>query len=129
MAGDSGMGPTLIGYFPKQVATRPDWLNTGRVKAVCSVSQCVSPGPEGWIDRWAHNPMWAFDDEQTAWGVVPGGPQNPGYQMFAYRLFPVQFDGGKQRPFVIPPLAVRPLPDGYRRLGYDVVSRSCGTAF
>ncbi len=65
------MEPMLIGYFPKQVATRPDWLEADRVKEVCSVRECVSAGPDGWVSRWAHNGMWAFDDEQAAWGVVP----------------------------------------------------------
>lgn len=123
------MEPTLIGYFPKKVATCPDWLDAAGVKEACSVSECVSPGPDGWINRWAHNEMWAYDDEQAAWGVVPGGRSNPDYQMFAYRLFPVVFDGGEQRLFVIPPLAVRPLSSSYRRLGYDVVSRTCGSTF
>jgi hypothetical protein len=86
-------------------------------------------GPDGWINRWAHNEMWAFDDERTAWGVVPGGPTSAGYRMFAYRLFPVLFDEGDQQPFVIPSLHVQPLPAGYSRVGYDVVSRSCGATF
>lgn len=123
------MEPTLIGYFPKRVVAAPDWLQAEGVKEVCSVSECVSPGPEGWIDGWAHNEMWAFDDEQAAWGVVPGGRSNPDYRMFAYRLFPVEFDGGEQRPFAIPSLGVRPLADHYRRLGDDVVSRTCGSTF
>jgi hypothetical protein len=123
------MEPVLIGYFPKHVATCPDTLEAAGVKEVCSVSECISPGPDGWIDRWLHNETWAFDDEQAAWAVVPGGSSDAAFRMFAYRLFPVQFDGGEQRPFAIPPLAVRALPDGYRRLGYDVVSRSCGSTF
>src|SRR4051794_22189827 len=123
------MEPTLIGYFPKNIATCPEWLEAAGVREVCSVSGCVSPGPEGWINHWAHNEMWAYDDEQSAWGVVPGGQSNPAYRMFAYRMFPVEFDKGRQRPSDIPPLAVRPLPAGYRRLGYDVVSRSCGSTF
>ncbi len=123
------MHPTLIGYFPKRVAAAPDWLRAEGVKEVCSVSECVSPGPEGWIDRWAHNAMWAFDDEQAAWDVVPGGPSNADFQMFAYLLFPVEFDKGQQKAFAIPPLAVQPLHARYRRLGYDVVSRSMGSSF
>jgi hypothetical protein len=123
------MEPTLIGYFPKQVVPRPDRLAAGRVKEVCSVSEHVSPGPPNWIDRWAHNEMCAFDDEQAAWGVVPGGPANAAYQMFAYRQFPVVFDHGERRPLAIPPLAVQPLPNAYRRLGYDVVSRCGGYSF
>jgi hypothetical protein len=121
--------PTLIGYFPKQVHTRPDWLKAGQVEQVCSVSECVSPGPEGWINRWAHNDLWVFSDEQAAWRVVPGGPSNPDYRLFAYCLFPVEFDGGEQRPFAIPPLSVQPLPGSYRRLGYDIVARSGKAAF
>jgi hypothetical protein len=123
------MEPTLIGYFPKQVATASDWFTTRGVKELCSVSEHLSPGPAGWIDRGAHNEMAAFDDEQAAWGVVPGGPANATYQLLAYRLFPVQFDRGQQRPFAVPPLAVQPLPDAYRRLGYDVVSRCGGYLF
>jgi hypothetical protein len=123
------MEPSLIGYFPKHVVARPDWLKAGRVKEVCSVSGCTSPGPPGWIGRWAHNDLWAYNDEQAAWGVVPGGPSNRDYRLFAYRLFPVQFDGGEQQPFAIPPLGVQPLPADYRRLGYDVASRSCGSSF
>jgi hypothetical protein len=123
------MDPTLIGYFPKHILPRPDWLKVELVKEVCSVSECVSPGPEGWIDHWAHNDLWVFNDERAAWGVVPEGRSNPGFHLFAYRLFPVEFVGGKSRPFPIPPLSVQPLPDGYRWLGYDVVSRWCGSSF
>jgi len=61
--------------------------------------------------------------------VAPGSPSSRDYQLFAYRMFPVQFDAGEERPFVIPPSAVQPLPTGYRRLGYDEVSRSNGSAF
>ncbi len=123
------MEPTLIGYFPKHVIPRPDWLKAESVKEVCSVSECVSPGPEGWIDRWCHNDLWVFDDERAAWAVVPGGPSNPDFRLLAYRLFPLEFTGGESQPFPISPLSVQPLPVSYRRLGYDVVSRSCGNAF
>ncbi len=123
------MEPTLIGYFPKHVVAPSDGLRARGVREVCSVSEHVSPGPPGWIDRWAHNEMWVFDDEPAAWGVVPGGPSNADYRIFAYRLFPVAFDRGQQRPYPIPPLNVQPLPGTYRRLGCDVVSRCCGSRF
>jgi hypothetical protein len=123
------MGPTLIGYFPKKVAPASDWFKARRVREVCSVSEHVSPGPPNWSDRWAHNEMGAFDDEQAAWGVVPGGPANTAYRMFAYRLFPAEFERGQQQPIAVPPLAVQPLPAAYHRLGYDVVSRCGGYTF
>jgi hypothetical protein len=123
------MESKLIGYFPKYVHLRPDDLRAEQVKEVCSVSECISPGPEDWIKRWAHNELFLFDDEQAAWRMVPGGRSNRDYRLFALRLFPLQFEGAKQRPFTIPTLSTQPLPDGYCRLGFDVVSRSCGAAF
>jgi hypothetical protein len=44
-------------------------------------------------------------------------------------MFPVQFDEGQQQPFEIPPLRVAPLLPSFERLGFDVVSRSCGSGF
>lgn len=123
------MEPTLIGYFPKHVVTRPDWLKAGQVKEICSVSGCVSVGPVDWINRWVHNELWLFDNEQAAWSVVPGGRTNGDFRLFAYRMFPVQFDKGEQRPFTIPLLSTQPLPSCYRRLGLDAVSRTCDTTF
>lgn len=123
------MIPSLIGYFPKRVVSRPDWLKAGGVKDICSVSECISAGPENWINQWKHNALWLFDDEATAWGVVPGGKANRDFQMFAYQMFPVRFDDGQEQPFPLPELHVQPLPEGYRRLGYDAVSRSGDTAF
>jgi hypothetical protein len=43
--------PTLLGYFPKHVVTRPDWLKAGQV---CRVSECLSPGPEGFVQQLLH---------------------------------------------------------------------------
>jgi hypothetical protein len=123
------MEPILIGYFPKHVVACPDGLKAGRVKEVCSVSGCISRSPEDWIDRWLHNDLWVFNDEQTAWAVVQDGASNPDYTLFAYRLFPIEFQDGEQRPFPIPPLAVQPLPDTYSRLGNDAVSRWAGSSF
>jgi hypothetical protein len=60
------MEPTHIGYFPKHVLTRPDWLKAAGVLEVCSVSECVSPGPDDWISHWAHNDLWLYNDEATA---------------------------------------------------------------
>ena len=106
---------------------RPDWLKAAGVNEVCSVSTCVSGAPDGWIDQWRHNEMWAYDTPELAWSVVPEAARSE-FDLYAYLMFPVQFDEGQQ-PFEIPPLTVAPLPSSFERLGIDVVSRSCGSSF
>ena len=67
------VNPILIGYFPKRTVKPPAWLEAAGVTEVCSVSTCVSDGPEGWIDQWRHNDMWVYDTPESAWSVrVPG---------------------------------------------------------
>ena len=122
------MTPILIGYFPKRTVKRPDWLKSAGVEEVCSVSTCVSVGPDGWIEQWQHNEMWVYDTPELAWSVVPDSSRQE-FDLYAYQLFPVAVDDGRQQPFQIPPLHVQPLPSSFERLGYDIVSRSYGANF
>ena len=107
---------------------RPDWLKSAGVEEVCSVSTCVSDAPDGWIDQWRHNEMWVYDTPELARSVVPDAARHE-FDLYAYQMFPVVFDDGQQQPFEIPLLHVQPLPSSFERLGYDVVSRTCGTNF
>lgn len=120
--------PTLIGYFPKRTLKRPDWLKAADVEEVCSVSTCISEAPGGWIDHWLHNEMWVYDSPELAWRVVPEAARGE-FDLYAYRLFPVAFVRRERRPFLIPPLQVQPLSTSFERIGYDAVSRSCGSTF
>jgi hypothetical protein len=120
--------PTLIGYFPKRTAACPDWLKAPGVAEVCSVSNCFSEDPDGWIAQWRHNAMWVYDSPDLAWSVVPETVRGE-FDLYAYQLFPVEFVAGEQRPFAIPQLNVEPLPASFERIGYDAVSRSCGNSF
>ena len=122
------MTPTLIGYFPKRTLQRPDWLKAAGVDEVCSVSACVSKAPDGWIDHWRHNEMWVYDTPESAWSVVPDGMRGE-FDLYAYQLFPVEFDEGQPQAFEIPAVRVQSLPSTFERLGFDVVSRSGGNSF
>jgi len=116
--------PVLIGFFPKKTA-RPDaWFGKTSVEEVCSVSNCISSGPDDWTNLWKHNTTWwLFDTEEAAWQVV--GEDRRAYDMYAYRLFPVVFDGSNVSPLTVEPSTTGDL-SGYDFLGYDLVSHEEG---
>lgn len=113
--------PVLIGYFPKRVAQRPDWLKAPRVAAIRSVSDCISAGPPGWIQHWTHNQMWAYPTVAAARAVVPAGAGDA-YEVHAYRMLPARWERGQSIAIDLPAVAVEPLPQEFERLGFDAVS-------
>ena len=115
------MTPTLIGYFPKRTEKHPDWLKGSGVEEICSASKCISRGPEDWIQFWRHNEMWVFDTPELAISIAPKKEAQE-FDIYAYKMFPVRFLEGKQEPFNIPKLEVRPLTPAFEFLGFDIVS-------
>ncbi len=123
------MNLILIGYFPKIVVRRPEWLdNAPVVEEIYSVSNCFSESPPDWIDKWKHNEMWAYDTPELAWSVVSEEERHR-YTLFAYRILPRLFAEAGESAWEIPTLAVSALPEGFRSVGFDAVSRSCGSSF
>jgi hypothetical protein len=113
--------PILIGYFPKKTAKPDAWFGETIVEEIGSVSCCISEAPENWIEHWKHNTPWGlFDTEALAWSVL--SEERSAYDMYAYRIFPVIFDGAKISPIVIESAAVENLSE-YDFLGYDSVSQ------
>lgn len=115
--------PVFLGYFPKRTMGRNAWFGNAPVEEVGSVSHCMSPGPEGWIEQWKHNAWGLYDSEDLAWEVVRDDAAR--YEMYAYRLFPVQFEGATRVTVAVPSTAIASLDD-YEFLGYDPVSREAG---
>lgn len=60
----------LIGYFPRKVSLQTALLQNPAVEEICSVSECISPGPDDWINHWRHNPLGFFDTPDLAWSSV-----------------------------------------------------------
>ncbi len=112
----------LGGYFPKLVLSVPDWIHAAGVAEVCSVSTCISKGPEGWIDHWLHNEFGLFDSPETAAQVIPEGVT--GVRMFAYRLLPTRYRRGATEGWPWPAVDPAPLDPSFQRLGFDAVSKS-----
>lgn len=49
------------GYLYKKIEDKPDWLETGVVKDIYSVSGCISEDFTDFINYWKHNGYWLFD--------------------------------------------------------------------
>jgi hypothetical protein len=114
--------PVSVGYFPKVTERRPDdWPGPKTVIEMCSVSECISSGPENWIDKWLHNELGFFPTERKALKVADDPKQN--YSMYAYKLYPLKFDDGQARPWEVPVSEVLDLTE-FEFLGFDPVSRS-----
>lgn len=112
------------GYFAKQVAPRPEWLQAPSVREICSVSHCISPAPGDWIHRWLHNDLGWFNRAADALAVVPRD-QAGTYRLFAYRIFPALFRDGHRQAIAVPPgIHPDPIPSTFTSLGFDSISKS-----
>ena len=120
----------FAGYFPKRIVRRDPWLAAPHVDEIWSVSECMSKGPRGWIDRWRHNDFWLFDSVGLAESVVPEGERS-NYRVLGYRVWDHVFDAGRSVP-LLDTRAPKRLPEPeaglrVRRVGFDAVSRSYDT--
>ena len=126
--------PIFVGYFPKVTAQRNDlktdkgeiWLKNEIVEEICSVSECISKGPEGWIDKWKHNDLGFYDTEEAALSVIPDNQEK--FDLYAYKFYPVKFIDGKTVDCKVVSSATEQL-DSYEFVGYDVVNRSVADFF
>jgi hypothetical protein len=122
--------PIFVGYFPKITAKKSDlktekgdiWLKNETVEEICSVSDCISEGPEEWIDKWKHNDLGFYDTEEAALSVIPENSLEK-FELFGYKLYPVEFNQGKIVKHAIKSKAVENL-SLYVFIGFDIVSRS-----
>ena len=124
---------TMVGYFPKRRATRSDWVSPYKdhpdalfpcpapVEEICSVSDCIAQGPEGWRAQGKHNFYDLYDNAELAWSIVPA-EDRAAFDLFAYRLLLVQFEDGREEPLETWwELAIEPLSRSFVRLGWDAV--------
>lgn len=112
----------LIGYFPKRRTPAPEGLQAAGVDEICSVSECLAPGPEGWVEAWLHNAFGCYDSPDAAEHVA--GDAEGEYEVFAYRLLPLRFSDGQAEPIGVAPAGISPLSPNFQSLGFDVVSKS-----
>ena len=112
------------GFFAKRIEPKPEFLKAPGVREICSVSGCISSGPEKWIELWLHNDLGWFNRIADAGRVIPGG-EEAHYRLFAYRLYPEVFTRTGRVPLVIPPnVAPEAISGDFRRLGFDSANKS-----
>ena len=124
----------FIGYFPKKnryenPAEMPgecgDSFRAAGVREIASVSECIRPGPDNWIDLWKHNDLGFYDSEDIVRAVIEGAVEE--YTIFACKLLLVCYENDKPKPEGKMLLRARQLNitedlAAYRFAGYDVVS-------
>jgi hypothetical protein len=123
------LDPIPIGYFAKWIVERPEWLNVPNVEDICSVSECMSAGPDDWFSLWKHNALCLFDDEQVIADIASELGRPEPFDLFAYALIPIRFaaDGEAQITLAELPNPAGPAPNAasrpldYERLGFDCV--------
>jgi hypothetical protein len=112
------------GYFVKRVESTPESLNAPGVAEICSVSDCISKAPTGWIELWLHNELGWFNRISDAMKLMPTEAPSA-YRLFAYRLCPERFRNGIAAQVVVPAdVRPDPIPEGFQSLGFDAVSKS-----
>jgi len=127
-----------VGYLAKRRATRAGWVSprpeypaaafpcSDPVEEICSVSNCIA---EGTNDPASNDPLGLYADVGRAWAVVPAEAQAD-FAIYAYRLWPVQFEDGREEPIDLwwEP-TVEPMADTFVRLGWDAVVGGNGHSF
>lgn len=118
--------PILLGFIPKRVARRPEWLQNTGVREVCSVSSCVSPAPADYIDRFDWNSSGFYSSADAATAAIPS--DSGGFELFAYRIYPWKYDESGEHDFdaraEYDDLPHDPDLKNFHLIGYDVVEKS-----
>jgi hypothetical protein len=120
------MSFSFVGYFPKRIEPATEAMGLPDVDEIWSLADCISEGPENWITFWRHNDFGAYNTSELARSVVPADRRNQ-FAIVAYRLWSEEFDDiGSRAVANLESLRPIELDHGYRSIGFDAVSASCG---
>ncbi len=120
----------LVGYFPKITHPGTDWLGNESVLEICSVSHCISEGPDDWINQWKHNELGFYDSEEIAYQMIE--ENSSAFHLYAYKMYPCSCLQGETKAILIPHAIssnVADLSAHYEFLGYDIVTKSTTSFF
>lgn len=115
--------PIFVGFFPKKIYRDTGHFDSPQVKQICSVSNCISEDPAEWVTKWLHNHLHFFNTEALARSIIPEG-QESAFELFAYDIFPLQFDKNGVHEWISEVQLDRPDLFSYEMIGYDLVSKT-----
>ena len=119
----------FIGYFPKKIEPATAAMAMPGVKEIWSVSECISSGPENWIDHWKHNEWGVYDTLELARSVCDTNSVES-FCFLAFSLWSEQFGKAVPRhPLSEPSPSPPVLASDFELVGYDAVSCSGGANF
>jgi len=118
--------PVFIGFFPKITQPKPEWIKVVAINEIGSVSECISKGPNNWIQHWQHNALGFFDSERTAISLVTDNLKQ--YDIYAYEMFPFYVLDTLVNAIEIN-FQIGTVPLDYEFLGYDIVTKSMSDFF
>jgi len=123
----------FLGYVVKRVEARPDWHKAAHVRAIASVSNCISSEPEVKFDHWTFNGWGRYDTLAAALECLDfiSPPHRDKYTVFAHKLLTRRFVAGAAKEFAVPgwvgEFRPEPLPSDFQFLGYDCIGGSLGS--
>jgi hypothetical protein len=122
-----------VGYMAKQIATKPDWLQTNQVTDIYSVSGCISTYFADYIPYWRHNGYGFFDSPTIIQALVTEHHLDLRHtRLFFYEAYEFQYHEDQSAWELYDPEASFTtaviLPTAKVLVGYDVVSFSTGTS-
>jgi hypothetical protein len=124
----------FLGYSVRRTEVPTDWeafLHAG-VEELCSVADCVVKRPDGWVQRWDFNRACCYETEEAALATATGAS---GFRLLVYALIALKLNGSGEEEAVdadvilpegLPGLPTGSVPEGFKVLGYDVVSKQGG---
>lgn len=118
----------FIGYFPKRIEHPTPAMGLPGVSEIWSVSNCISSGPQDWIEHGRHNDFGLFDTPDLARSVVPIDVIQE-FQVIGYRIWSEIFGDEQRPPRARARSAHLSVATGYDVVGYDAVSSSLGYGF
>jgi hypothetical protein len=118
----------FCGYFPKRATALPDGYDLPGVVEIASVSNCISKGPEDWVESWTFNELGFFDDVDLAEALIPEADHGQ-FDVHAYEFLDERFTGGLAEPWAVPRLLCKSPVGDFEFLGFDVVSKSISDFF
>jgi hypothetical protein len=121
-----------VGYMAKHVINRPDWLKTGQVADIYSVSHHMSNDFADYINFWKHNGYWLFNSPEI---ILEAAKENSvdlrNARLFYYEAYEFEYDDKKRSWEAFSPASsfqTDIVAPGTKRLeGYDIVTFSVHT--